>query len=122
MSNPMMFPQKMELRDASGSTLGFFVSVSDYERHFGNGTERSHELDVERKLWEQARKEITEERDRLRAEIAQLQDECKQYKKSLFALIPPQPFAFTEDELRDLRENGISLSQIIQEIEKEHGN
>jgi len=99
MPNEVDLAQKLELRD---------------------NLERLQQLEAERQQWKQVCKEVTEERDRLRAEVAKLRSERDQYLKSLYALIPSQ-FTFDEQELLTLEQNGLTLDQIMEQLPTARG-
>ena len=51
----------------------------------------------------------------LRQEIVELRAEADMYRKSL-ATAMQQPFEFTPDEIQALRDNGLSLRQVVDEL------
>jgi chromosome segregation ATPase len=73
---------------------------------------------------EAAKRTITE----LSGRVEQLEKERKglmgerdQYLRSLHALLPKPDFTFTEEELRDLERNGVTLDELIKELEAPEG-
>jgi hypothetical protein len=120
MSNQVNPGQRLELRDASGRVLGYYVPASEFELRFGNAAEHSPQAKAEQKPWEQICKELTEERDRLRVEVAEIRTERDQYLRSLYALIPSR-FNFDEQELAALEQNGLTLDQILEDIQALRG-
>ena len=107
MSIPINLDQKLELRDASGSTVGFVLP-------------------------EQFLRDLLAERDALRKEVAELQEQLTAlrdraarveaerdgYLESLHFLTRKDVVPFTEQELADLQKNGMPFDQIIPEIEQ----
>jgi len=120
MSNQGISGQRLELRDASGRILGYYVPAGEFESRFGNTAEHSEKTETVEKPWEQICKELTEERDRLRAEVARLRTERDQYLRSLYALIPSE-FNFDEQELVALEQNGLTLDQILEDFKALQG-
>jgi chromosome segregation ATPase len=59
--------------------------------------------------------------EKLQKEKADLVDERDQYLRSLHALIPKTPVTFTEQELDELRSNGVTFEQILADIESIKG-
>jgi hypothetical protein len=55
--------------------------------------------------------------ERLREENARLTVERDQYLRSLYALLPKSDITFTEEELRDLEQNGVTLDEFLKELE-----
>src|SRR5262249_54315825 len=60
--------------------------------------------------------------EKFREEKADLVEERDQYLRSLHALMPKTPITFTEQELEDLRSNGVSLEDLIKELEGTRGD
>lgn len=120
MSNQANAGQRLELRDPSGRTLGYYVPADEFELSFGNTAEHSQEAEAAAKRWEQVCKELTAERDRLRAEVAQIRTERDQYLRSLYALIPSK-FTFDQQELVALEQNGLTLDQILEDFKALRG-
>lgn len=52
----------------------------------------------------------------LEADKTRLEAECTTYRKSLYALTREE-FSFTEQELAEMRKNGLSLDDLIRELE-----
>jgi septal ring factor EnvC (AmiA/AmiB activator) len=119
MFNPNESDQRLEMRDASGRTVGYCLPVQEFERQFGNGT-RVQQLEREQQRLQQLVRELTEERDRLREALKARDWQCAAYRKSVLALTRSD-FTFTEEELRDLEQNGGSLSEVIAELERAEG-
>jgi hypothetical protein len=115
MSNQTNSGQRLQLRDASGHILGYYVPAGEFELHFGNPAGQSKRMETEEKSWEQICKQLTEERDRLRAEVAQLRAERDQYLRSLYSLIPSK-FTMNEQEVAALEHNGLTLDQILEDF------
>jgi hypothetical protein len=59
-------------------------------------------------------KELTEERYRLQKELALAQAARDQCLRFLYALIPREPFTFSEKELREANQNCVTLQAILQ--------
>jgi predicted nucleic acid-binding Zn-ribbon protein len=53
--------------------------------------------------------------ERLRHEVADLQEEADTYRKSLTAAMQ-LPFEFTPEEIQALRDKGLSLRQVVDEL------
>jgi chromosome segregation ATPase len=113
MSSPIKLNETLELRDASGATLRIFVP-------------------------EDALNELLTERDRLRQQVADLQEKIQGLQKAVeqaeqqrhsaeddrdgyleaLYLRTRKEISFTEEELKDLRENGLTPDQVLAELEK----
>lgn len=91
MGNLNEFNQRLELRDATGHTVGFLVPSL-------------------------ANPDLATECDRLRAELAQVRTERDECREALHALIQEHPF-FAPQRLMELAKNGLTLRQIIDQIE-----
>jgi hypothetical protein len=111
MSDALHETQSLELRDASGRVLGSFVAG-------------------------RAVAEVTAERDQLRAEVERLKTELEaarrevadktaieaernQYRKALSDLLK-EDLSFTDEELLDLEQNGMTLEEVIEELERKN--
>jgi chromosome segregation ATPase len=140
MSNPIDLNQPLEMRDVSGRPLGHFVPAGEFATQFVRA-DALKQLETERKQLQDLVQQLTRERDKATAQVAQLQTqltaseatvsrqleqiqmllrsdrERQIYLKSLH-FMTRKDFTFTEEELRDLDENGMSLSAIIAELEK----
>jgi hypothetical protein len=100
MSKPIKLDETLVLRDASGAALRIFVP-------------------------EDALNELLAESDRLRQQVAEqqkqidaLQEDCNGYLQTIFALLPRSEVSFTREELVDLERNGVSMRQVVEEVEK----
>ncbi|HEV3081119.1 MAG TPA: hypothetical protein VGY66_15175 [Gemmataceae bacterium] len=100
MPNQIDLGQTLELRDASGSTLGYFLSAQ------------------ERKEWERTCQELRQECHRLQAELAKLKGERDQYLKSLYSLTR-KPVSFDAEELASMEKNYIRVDELTNELELE---
>jgi hypothetical protein len=99
------------LHDASGANLQIFVP-------------------------EDALNDLLIERDRLRQQVAEqqkkidaLEADCKGYLQTIYAFLPRSEVSFTREALDDLECNGVSMRQVVEEVEKivnarrsEHGS
>ncbi len=99
MSNAVGFGQGLELRDASGRTLGVFLPDAVIK-----------ELIAER---DALRKQVAEQQEKL----ATLKAERDSYRQTVYALWPKDVPLLTEEELDEMKRNGIPFRQIIEEIE-----
>lgn len=59
--------------------------------------------------------------NKLREEKTYLEAERDQYIRSLQALIPKTPVTFTEKEVKDLMENGVTFDQILEDLKSIQG-
>jgi hypothetical protein len=105
MSESLDNGHELELRDATGRSLGVFVSNRVVQ-------------------------ELTAERDRLRAELERVRQEtqalaervAKQDEKlAAFTAALQEYITFTPEELADLEKNGESLTEFIERMEREFG-
>jgi hypothetical protein len=97
MSKPIDLGQPLELRDASGSTLGYFLSAG------------------ERKHWEEQCQRLREECQRLRLDVAKVTAERDQYLRSVYALTR-KAVSFAPEELAEMEKNEVDIEQLLQEI------
>ncbi len=116
MSSQADLSQRLELRDAAGCILGYFLPTKESGQAVDIARRVAPKGDQEEKSWEQNCKDVTAERDRLRAEIAQLRAERDQYLKSLYALTRKE-VTFTEGELLAAETIGLAPDEIFREIE-----
>jgi chromosome segregation ATPase len=110
MSDPINPNQRWEVRDASGQLLGYFVPGEELERRLKEAQERIAQLEAERAEFQQRIHALTTERDAMR-------EERDGYLSSLYALTRKE-VTITEEDIRDIEENGMPLSAIIVELEK----
>jgi TrmH family RNA methyltransferase len=75
-------------------------------------------LEAERERLEKARQELVQEADRLRKELKSVEYERDMYIRSLYELLPRTPFTFDEQELAEMRENGVTFDQILKDLEE----
>ena len=61
-------------------------------------------------------KNLTEERDRLQAQVHELENTCKCYLKSLKALIPPIHIEVTEEDYLEAISQKTTLMDLIEEL------
>ncbi len=54
---------------------------------------------------------------RLRAQLKLVETERDDYKNTLFGLLPREELSFSADEIRDLRENGVTWEAIEKDLE-----
>jgi uncharacterized protein (DUF3084 family) len=106
MSESINFEQRLELRNASGTTLGYFVP-----------NDTIHSLLTERDSLHQELTRLQKELAALRKEKEEVETERNAYQQSLQALLK-EDFTFTEEEILDLQQNGIPFEQVIAEVEK----
>jgi hypothetical protein len=116
MANQVNLGQRLELRDPSGSTLGYFLPTKEFEQCCGKDLKTVQELLADRQQLELTVKKLMEERDGLRDELVKLVAERDQYLHSLYALTR-QEFTLQPEELVALEANGLTLGQIIEQIE-----
>src|SRR5262249_1407782 len=110
---PVDLSQRLELRDASGSTLGYYVPAKEFESCFAGNKEGPEK-------WERLYKELKEDHERLHKEMSRLRAERDQYLKSLYALIPSQ-FTFSEEELAELEKSGVTFDALLETIKRRPG-
>lgn len=115
MSEPINLSQRLELRDPSGVTVGYLVPVPEAN---GNGNRRLEELEADRVQLREQVQSLTEERDRLRREVERSQAEAREYRDALYALTR-QPFNFEEAERADIDANGVTLEEVIEQLERQ---
>jgi hypothetical protein len=84
-----------------------------------NGTP---DLAAECRKWESRCAELTEERDRMRAELAKLQAERDQYLKTVYYFVSKDytPPDFTKEEALALAETEPTFAELIAELEREY--
>jgi hypothetical protein len=100
MANSVDLREALELRDASGSTLGFFLSAQ------------------KRKQLEQTCQDLRDECTLLRAQMARIETERDQCLKSLYALTR-KPISFDPEELKALESREVDIPQVLQELDQE---
>jgi hypothetical protein len=113
MSNQSNLVQGVELRDASGRSLGFFQSEVTVR-------EVTTERDRLREELTATRAELVAlaaERDRLREELAAAQRERDEYLRWAYALTPKDP-PITPEELAEGQKNGVPGEQVFAELEQ----
>jgi hypothetical protein len=109
------FERRVELHDPSGSLVGVWLPAN-------GAAPPAAPINV---LADQVR-QLTEERDRLLAQVARLRQENDEYLKSIYALMReefrPEDFDLSEEKRRQMEESGLTLGAIIEELEREgHG-
>ena len=82
MSPPKDPAQKVEIRDAAGRIVGYFVPAPEYIARSVNGQPFLSETG-DQPDWQRRCQDLTVERDKLRKDVADLQAEMDQYKQSL---------------------------------------
>ncbi len=106
MSHPIEVSQRVQILDPEGKVTGSFVPERLFQQLMSE------------------RDDLRAEIDRLREEVANLRKanastelERDQYLKSLYFLLP-KDFTFTEEEILDLQQNGVSLEETIEAIRR----
>ena len=84
MSSTVNLGQRLELRDTSGSLLGYFIPVKE-DTLAGARSGNSQQGNSEAQTATASAADLTAEVDRLRQEVAQLRTERDLYLKSLYA-------------------------------------
>jgi hypothetical protein len=121
MSCPPDPGQRIEIRDAAGRIVGYFMPAPEYTGRSENG-QQPHSGNGNDSDWQGRCLDLTAERDKLRKEIASLQWEIDQYKQALYALIPPPDIMMSAEELREIERDGVTFDQIFEDIEKLQGS
>jgi hypothetical protein len=106
-SSPANFDQKLELRDASGRTVGFVLP----ERQL---------LDLLAQQ-EALQKQVVELRQQVAALTARAEEVARErdaYLQTLHFLSRDRLVPITEEELEDIRKTGIPFEQIVAEVEQ----
>jgi hypothetical protein len=85
--------------------------------HADGNQEQSLVLENECQKLQRTITELTEERDRLRTELARVTEERDAYLKSLYYLTR-KDITFTEQDLREMETSGLTLDDVLAEIEK----
>jgi hypothetical protein len=115
MSEQIDLSQRLEVRDATGATVGYLVPVALAN---GNGGSGPQEAEADRTQLRTLVRSLTEERDRLRRELDRSQSEARQYRDALYALTR-EPFAFDEADRTDIESNGVTLDEVIEQLERQ---
>lgn len=100
MSFPVSLDQRLEVRDASGATVGFILS-----------DQQTRDLLADR---DALRKRVAE----LQAQTARLTAERDGYLESLHFLARKELTPLTEQELAELQKDGLPFEQLLPEIEQ----
>src|SRR5206468_2478882 len=109
--------QKLEVRDASGTTVGYLVPLGESGGPLENGAQ--HELTALRTEVDQARQTINELKavnERLAIERAELEKERDAYLRSLYHLTR-KDFSFTEEEIRERVASIGMFEQFLEELD-----
>ncbi len=80
----------------------------------------SGDLEAMRAKIAQLQSDLESERkksERLEKEKLELEGECRQYKKTILAMIPPSE-PFTEEEINDLMINGVTFDKVLADLEE----
>jgi hypothetical protein len=72
--------------------------------------------------WERFCKELLAERERLRAELAEIKIERDLYRKALQTTLPVEEVAFTKEDILAQRGRQPSLYKLINDLEKDLGS
>jgi len=115
MSSTVDLGQRLELRDTSGSLLGYFIPVKE-ARLAGTRSGNSQQGNSEAERAAASAEDLTAEVDRLRREVAQLRTERDLYLKSLYAATREEVAFDRQTILANLGPRQ-PLAQLLEELE-----
>src|SRR5262249_47371723 len=113
MSQTTPLDQRLELRDASGNLIGYFVPAPE--------TSNGAAPEPPATSWEQRCRELTEERAKLLAEIEQLRTERDQFAKAVYALTKKDYIIIDTQAILKSVGKGPSTHDLLDEIERTYG-
>jgi BMFP domain-containing protein YqiC len=113
MLNSINLNQRHEFRDASGAVVGYYIPAAE-------DSADAHSSAAGQQHWERLYRQVTEERDRLLAEIETLRQERDLYRKSLSAVMR-EDFTFDKQTLLTRDPSKPTLEQLLKELELARG-
>jgi hypothetical protein len=111
--------QSHEFLDAAGRVMGYYLPAEEFTAS-GTQTDIPNGGAALPKPWERICRALTEERDRLRAELEALRAERDQYRQAVFALTR-ETFTFDKQVLLTPDPTRPTLEQVIDELEPTQG-
>src|SRR5437016_3294997 len=113
MLNSIHLNQRHEFRDASGAVVGYYIPAA------GDNADAASPV-ASQQRWERLYRQISEERDRLQAEVETLREERDLYRKSLSAVMREE-FTFDKQTLLTRDPSRPTLEQLLKELEQARG-
>jgi hypothetical protein len=119
MSATVDLGQRLELRDASGSVLGYFLPLKELVQSRGDRPDSQH-CQTQGQAGIETSESLVAERDRLLQEVALLRAERDLYLESLYVLTR-EDFTYDKQAILANLNSGQTLEQLLEELEAVKG-